>query len=187
MAKKKEITFFCKECGYETGEKGEHDWQDATCTEPKTCSVCKLTEGEALGHTTRFGKCSTCNEYVYDLQQEFDEICSAFIDAQRDIEYAVDYYEDASYSYYSSSVYFNWSVKSFNDASRDMRIAINACGNYSEFADIRKNLETCQTQINYMEATSSSIHTYGNEVIDYFNLARKAILKYSYSLGDDEL
>ena len=27
-----------------------HDWKEATCTEPKTCKRCKLTEGEALGH-----------------------------------------------------------------------------------------------------------------------------------------
>jgi len=30
---------------------GEHAWTDATCTEPKTCSVCGKTEGEALGHS----------------------------------------------------------------------------------------------------------------------------------------
>ena len=28
----------------------EHSWNDATCTEPKTCGLCGLTEGEALGH-----------------------------------------------------------------------------------------------------------------------------------------
>lgn len=28
----------------------EHDWIDATCTEPRTCSICKETEGEPLGH-----------------------------------------------------------------------------------------------------------------------------------------
>ena len=28
-----------------------HTWVDATCTEPKTCSVCKITEGEARGHS----------------------------------------------------------------------------------------------------------------------------------------
>lgn len=28
----------------------EHSWVDATCTEPKTCSVCGQTEGEATGH-----------------------------------------------------------------------------------------------------------------------------------------
>lgn len=28
----------------------EHDWADATCVDPKTCSACGVTEGEALGH-----------------------------------------------------------------------------------------------------------------------------------------
>jgi hypothetical protein len=28
----------------------KHDWEDATCTTPKTCSKCGETEGEALGH-----------------------------------------------------------------------------------------------------------------------------------------
>lgn len=28
-----------------------HNWKDADCTTPKTCSVCKVTEGEALGHS----------------------------------------------------------------------------------------------------------------------------------------
>ena len=38
---------------------GEHTWVDATCTSPKTCSVCSATEGEALGHT---GGSATCTE-----------------------------------------------------------------------------------------------------------------------------
>ncbi len=29
----------------------EHEWVDADCTTPKTCSKCDETEGEALGHT----------------------------------------------------------------------------------------------------------------------------------------
>ena len=29
-----------------------HTWTDATCTAPKTCSVCGATEGEALGHAS---------------------------------------------------------------------------------------------------------------------------------------
>lgn len=28
-----------------------HEWHDATCTLPKTCSKCEKTEGEALGHS----------------------------------------------------------------------------------------------------------------------------------------
>lgn len=37
-----------------------HDWKDATCTEPKTCSNCGKTEGEALGH--KFGEYETTVE-----------------------------------------------------------------------------------------------------------------------------
>ena len=42
----------------------EHDWVDATCTEPKTCSACGETEGAALGHTeeTVAGTAATCTE-----------------------------------------------------------------------------------------------------------------------------
>lgn len=45
-----------------------HEWQDATCTTPKTCSVCGKTEGEALGHTwvdatcSEAKHCSVCGE-----------------------------------------------------------------------------------------------------------------------------
>ena len=42
----------------------EHDWVDATCSTPKTCSVCGETEGEANGHTeeTVAGTPATCTE-----------------------------------------------------------------------------------------------------------------------------
>lgn len=46
----------------------QHEWVDATCTEPKTCAKCGETEGEALGH--QFSEagylspavCSVCGE-----------------------------------------------------------------------------------------------------------------------------
>ena len=44
----------CGEKGTETfeyGELAEHNWTPATCTVPKTCSVCQATEGEPNGHT----------------------------------------------------------------------------------------------------------------------------------------
>lgn len=43
-----------------------HNWTEATCTTPKTCTKCKATEGNALGHTgathDNEGKCTTCGE-----------------------------------------------------------------------------------------------------------------------------
>jgi len=47
-------TYTCSVCGdsYVADEVDAlgHSWSDATCTAPKTCSVCGETEGEALGH-----------------------------------------------------------------------------------------------------------------------------------------
>ncbi|MBQ9978477.1 MAG: starch-binding protein [Clostridia bacterium] len=39
----------------------EHIWTDATCTDPKTCTVCGKTEGDALGHDYVDGACSRCD------------------------------------------------------------------------------------------------------------------------------
>ena len=42
----------------------EHNWVDATCTEPKTCSECGETDGEPNGHIeeTIAGKAAPCTE-----------------------------------------------------------------------------------------------------------------------------
>ena len=45
-----------------------HEWTDADCVAPKTCSICGATEGEALGHSmndatcTLPATCSVCGE-----------------------------------------------------------------------------------------------------------------------------
>ena len=39
-----------------------HSWIDATCTAPKTCSICAVTEGEPLEHTYENGACSGCGK-----------------------------------------------------------------------------------------------------------------------------
>ena len=52
----------CGEC--------KHKWVDATCTEPKTCELCGVTEGDPLGHDagspTYFedSYCSACGQLV---------------------------------------------------------------------------------------------------------------------------
>ena len=38
-----------------------HAFIDATCTTPKMCDKCKLTEGNALGHDFSEGICTRCN------------------------------------------------------------------------------------------------------------------------------
>ena len=38
-----------------------HSWNSATCTTPKTCSICQKTEGNALGHSWDNACDATCN------------------------------------------------------------------------------------------------------------------------------
>ena len=40
----------CTVCGATEGEALGHEWAEATCTEPRTCTVCGAAEGKALGH-----------------------------------------------------------------------------------------------------------------------------------------
>lgn len=41
----------CSKCGETEGEALGHDWIEASCASPKTCSRCGETEGETLAHT----------------------------------------------------------------------------------------------------------------------------------------
>ena len=82
----------CNECGYIRTI--THDYTDATCTAPKTCTVCGVTEGEARGHNyvsvvtdpdcissgyTTY-TCSTCGDSyitneVIALGHDYDHAC----------------------------------------------------------------------------------------------------------------
>lgn len=62
---------YCKGCGVKlfdgtaNSATGSHSWDDATCEDPKTCSVCGATDGAALGHTWKDATCTkpkTCKE-----------------------------------------------------------------------------------------------------------------------------
>ena len=54
----------CSVCGTTEGAAKGHSWKDATCSDPKTCSVCGTTEGAAKGHSWKDATCSdpkTCS------------------------------------------------------------------------------------------------------------------------------
>ena len=42
-----------------TGCSCQHQWTEADCTTPKTCTQCQVTEGEALGHSWQEADCVT--------------------------------------------------------------------------------------------------------------------------------
>lgn len=48
----------CSKCGAAEGEALDHSWKEADCTTAKTCSRCGLTEGNALGHSWLEATCT---------------------------------------------------------------------------------------------------------------------------------
>lgn len=49
----------CTLCQETEGEISDHSWKAADCENPKTCSVCGKTEGEPLGHDWQEPNCET--------------------------------------------------------------------------------------------------------------------------------
>ena len=49
----------------------KHTWADASCTAPKTCTACGITEGEALGHelVDHAGQAPSCTEKGWEAYQ----------------------------------------------------------------------------------------------------------------------
>ena len=63
----------CSLCGEKQGEPLGHKWAEATCTEPMTCSVCGEKQGEPLGHKYVNPTCSS-NEISYPYCDSCGEI-----------------------------------------------------------------------------------------------------------------
>ena len=74
----------------------QHEWKEATCTEPKTCTKCGETEGEALGHKwteatcTKAKECSRCGEESgeplgHDVKEWKEESASTCSEAGKEV------------------------------------------------------------------------------------------------------
>lgn len=69
----------CSLCQEIEGEPLGHSWQDATCTAPKTCTACSLTEGDMLAHTP--GEMVTTIDYIQALESQTQSctVCTAVL------------------------------------------------------------------------------------------------------------
>lgn len=70
----------CKRCQKEFGDKKEHNWTNASCTSPATCTDCGAVGESAVGHyggeptCTAPGKCKSCGaEYLPVIDHKWIE------------------------------------------------------------------------------------------------------------------
>ncbi|MBQ8830534.1 MAG: hypothetical protein IJ017_02930 [Oscillospiraceae bacterium] len=104
-------------CTLLTGCFCKHEWQDATCTTPTTCSLCGKTEGEAPGHmagdmvtgeidlaaktSTSYQNCKICGT---SLHSEVTDL-TTFLDGGKFI-FSPNQYNDAMNTYFGGEYIF---------------------------------------------------------------------------------
>lgn len=60
-----------------------HQWEEATCTAPKTCTQCGETEGEAAGHTPRQWVVSAVDTAQLTMTQDLPcDVCGEIIETK---------------------------------------------------------------------------------------------------------
>lgn len=74
----------CTRCGESEGEPLGHVWSDPDCENPKTCSRCGATEGEALGHDWLDATCDLPKTCAVCAATEGDALGHDWLDATLD-------------------------------------------------------------------------------------------------------
>ena len=71
----------CTKCGLEEGEKLGHDWKRYTCDQPEVCTKCNSTRGTGIPHSFLDGYCIVCNainpNVVVPHEHVYDNACDA--------------------------------------------------------------------------------------------------------------
>lgn len=60
----------CSSCGATEGFTLDHQWTRESCADPYTCSLCNATNGEGDKHSVYDGVCSGCGKTLEELEKE---------------------------------------------------------------------------------------------------------------------
>ena len=137
-----------------------HSWVDATCTAPKTCSACHITEGEALGHNYVNDYCTNCggrdpdacvHEYTYDCDKNCNK---CFEETRPDADHSVTHVEANAASctengnieyWYCSICGSAWSNEALTEVTNQMSVVIPAGHTWvAADCDTPKTCSVCQ-------------------------------------------
>lgn len=118
----------------------------ATCektgTLEKKCSLCDNTITEDIAatgdHSTRWGKCTTCGTIRTELKTKAEAIAEKYDEACDNIALCTAYISSASDSSYFTGT--DSAAKYFKLAGQEYKKAADLCGDYPEFAAIKKEL-----------------------------------------------
>lgn len=149
----------------------EHEYSEATCTEPKTCTICGETEGEALGHTVDIGICSRCGEAVAkeDLLA-IDDMLNTIEDYDNEITAYIEKGNDV-YSFEDKLAYYKEAAAICDNRKMMLVKVANIVSKYSELDSMKKDLaDTLAVEIiTPMSSSREDLIDFLNSGIDFAN------------------
>lgn len=149
----------------------EHEYSEATCTEPKTCTICGETEGEALGHTVDIGICSRCGEAVAkeDLLA-IDDMLNTIEDYDNEITAYIEKGNDV-YSFEDKLAYYKEAAAICDNRKMLLVKVANIVSKYSELDSMKKDLaDTLAVEIiTPMSSSREELLDFLNSGIDFAN------------------
>ena len=187
---------FCSSCGMlidntnsntgtdNTNQNGENDtqnqcnhvWTEASCDTPKTCSLCGVIDGNALGHTTTTGVCDRCNVRQGWTENEVQSLVKVYDVFVSDIDSADGVDMQIAWENTSSKTikYIYFTVEAYNAV--DDKVSCKIRGSYQFVGESTGPFASGYTNLIYNDQKDSySLSTvfencYYNENILYFDI-----------------
>ena len=173
-----------------TGCECKHEWADATCETPKTCSLCSVTEGTATGHDWAFATCekpktcSICNAtegVVADHDYSKKVISDEYLCAPATTEHPPQYYQLCRYcEKIGTATFYYGSVAQTTPSTWIRNYYVDKFGDFTNEWYIALRNKTPGT---FSNTDSSNSPLYANVLYDYDN----RISIFLYENTDDHL
>ncbi len=132
----------CTLCGETEGIARGHEWHNANCTVPKTCAICGTTQGTVAPHSVRIGTCPDCGLKSTVLKAEADKISKAVNDIIKtttdSAEYLLDSYDFLTVDF--QKTYVELALNEFNTLMIPISTITNTSKDIPEFLEINKTL-----------------------------------------------
>lgn len=164
----------CSVCRTIRGEVLDHKWSEATCVDPMICSSCGARDGNAIGHSTNLGYCKNCNKYVDKLAPEFIEIVDDLTSAVVHVTDGLAYSQGSESSLFAYYCNFQVTDFDFTLAESDMDSAYKICSNYEEFSKIKQYISEWKAAIpkECTDDTRIEIERYYNDLAEFLEFTK---------------
>lgn len=153
----------------------EHTFADATCTEPKTCTECGETEGEALGHTVGIGYCSRCKGMAG--RDDVELLITYRVSLGNYMDTFGEYinYANNTYSSKDRSDYLVKAAEYLQKHQDTLRSIAYIADKYDEFSRLSRYIDSVLSLDIEIPSSSSK-----SELYDFLDVAEDYIDKYQY-------